>query len=86
MLIFTYNPSVPMAVHPIEDRYGTTEMRAIWSEENRFSCIVAAEIALAKAEAAHGLIPEAAAGEISRMPRMHPLPVQKRSKQRSATT
>ena len=65
MLIFPYNPSVPMAVHPIEYRYGTPEMRAIWSEENRFSCVVAAEVALAQAEAAHGLIPEAAAGEIA---------------------
>ncbi len=53
-----------MAVHPIEERYGTKEMRAIWSEKNRFSCIVRAEVALAKAEATHGLIPAAAAGEI----------------------
>ena len=29
-----------MAVHPIEERYGTAEMRAVWSEKNRFSCIV----------------------------------------------
>ena len=53
-----------MAVHPIEERYGTTEMRAVWSEENRFSCIVRAEVALAKAEATHGMIPAAAAAEI----------------------
>jgi adenylosuccinate lyase len=39
-------------------------MRAVWSERNRFACIVAAEVALAKAEAAHGVIPEAAAREI----------------------
>jgi adenylosuccinate lyase len=43
-----------MAVHPIEERYGTPEMRAVWSEQNRFSCIVAAEVALAKAQARHG--------------------------------
>jgi adenylosuccinate lyase len=43
-----------MAVHPIEERYGTAEMRAVWSEQNRFSCIVAAEVALAKAQARHG--------------------------------
>ena len=43
-----------MAVHPIEERYGTAEMRAVWSEKNRFSCIVAAEVALAKAEASLG--------------------------------
>jgi len=54
-----------MAVHPIEERYGTKEMRAVWSEKNRFSCIVSAEIALAKAEAHHGMIPAAAAIEIS---------------------
>jgi len=53
-----------MAVHPIEYRYGTPEMRAVWSEENRFSCIIAAEAALAKAEAAQGLIPRDAAAAI----------------------
>ena len=53
-----------MAVHPIEERYGTAEMRAVWSEKNRFSCIVSTEVALAKAEAAHGMIPAAAAAEI----------------------
>jgi adenylosuccinate lyase len=64
--IFPDNRSVFMAVHPIEERYGTPEMRAIWSERNRFACIVAAEVALAKAEAAHGMIPSDAADEIGR--------------------
>lgn len=54
-----------MAVHPIEERYGTKEMRAVWSEKNRFSCVVRAEVALARAEAHHGMIPAAAAVEIS---------------------
>ena len=54
-----------MAVHPIEERYGTPEMRAVWSEKTRFACVVAVEVALAKAEAAHGMIPAAAAAEIS---------------------
>jgi adenylosuccinate lyase len=54
-----------MAVHPIEERYGTAEMRAVWSEQNRFSCIIAAEVALAKALAAHGLIPAEAADTIT---------------------
>ena len=54
-----------MAVHPIEERYGTKEMRAVWSEKNRFSCIVSTEVALARAEAHHGMIPAAAAIEIS---------------------
>jgi len=53
-----------MAVHPIEERYGTKEMRTVWSEQNRFSCIVKAEIALAKAEAVCGMIPPTAALEI----------------------
>ncbi len=53
-----------MAVHPIEERYGTKEMRAVWSETNRFSAIVSAEVALARAEAHHGMIPAAAAEEI----------------------
>jgi adenylosuccinate lyase len=55
-----------MAVHPIEERYGTPEMRAVWSEKTRFACVVAVEVALAKAEEAHGMIPAAAAAEIGR--------------------
>ena len=55
-----------MAVHPIEERYGTPEMRAVWSEKTRFACVVAVEVALAKAEASHGMIPAAAAAEIDR--------------------
>jgi adenylosuccinate lyase len=55
-----------MAVHPIEERYGTPEMRAVWSEKTRFACVVAVEVALAQAEAAHGMIPAAAAAEIDR--------------------
>ena len=54
-----------MPVHPIEERYGTEQMRAVWSEQNRFSCIVAAEVALARAEAAHGMIPQADADMIA---------------------
>ena len=46
-----------MAIHPIDSRYGTPEMRAVWTEEHRFSCIIQAEAALARAEAACGLIP-----------------------------
>jgi len=50
-----------MAIHPIEYRYGTEEMKHVWSEENRLVCIMKAEAALAKAEADVGLIPEDAA-------------------------
>ena len=62
-----YIPGQPISTHgspPIEERYGTTEMRTVWSEKNRFSCIVRVEVALAKAEATHGKIPAAAALEI----------------------
>ena len=55
-----------MAVHPIEFRYGTREMREVWSENTRFLCIIRAEIALAEAESRHGMIPEVSAKEISR--------------------
>jgi len=54
-----------MAIHPIDFRYGTPEMRSVWDEENRFASVVAAEVALANAEAAYGLIPETAAEEIT---------------------
>ncbi|HON80825.1 MAG TPA: adenylosuccinate lyase [Methanoregulaceae archaeon] len=50
-----------MAIHPIEYRYGTPEMRAVWSEENRFACIVRAEVALACAASEFGLVPPVAA-------------------------
>ncbi len=41
-------------------------MRKIWSEEHRFACIVAAEVALAHAEAIQGLLPRESAEEIAR--------------------
>ncbi len=53
-----------MAIHPIDFRYGTPEMRAVWDEENRFRCVIAAEVGLAVAEAKAGVIPQAAADEI----------------------
>jgi adenylosuccinate lyase len=56
--------SLHMPVHPIEERYGTAQMRSVWSEQNRFACIIAAEVALAQAEAAHGMIPADAARAI----------------------
>jgi adenylosuccinate lyase len=55
-----------MAIHPIDTRYGTAEMRAVWTEEHRFSCIIEAEAALARAEAACGLIPGKDAEEIGK--------------------
>jgi len=54
-----------MAIHPIDFRYGTPGMKAVWSEENRFAAIVMSEVALAKAQAKHGMIPHEASGEIA---------------------
>ena len=50
-----------MAIHPIEYRYGTEEMKFVWSEANRLEKIMTVETALAKAEADIGLIPKEAA-------------------------
>lgn len=50
-----------MAIHPIEYRYGTDEMKFVWSEGNRLEKVMQAEAALAKAEAAIGMIPKEAA-------------------------
>ena len=54
-----------MAIHPIDFRYGTTEMRRIWSEEARFNAIIRSEVALAAAEAEIGLIPPDSADAIA---------------------
>jgi adenylosuccinate lyase len=50
-----------MAIHPIEYRYGTDEMKHVWSEANRLEKIMHVEAALARAEAEIGLIPPEAA-------------------------
>jgi adenylosuccinate lyase len=53
-----------MSVHPIEYRYGTSEMKAIWSEDCKLRYLLEVEVALAKAEADHKRIPRKAADEI----------------------
>ena len=53
-----------MIIHPIDFRYGTPEMKKVWSEENRFSCIVKAETALAHSLGVCGIISKADADEI----------------------
>ncbi|AFD00012.1 Adenylosuccinate lyase [Methanocella conradii HZ254] len=45
-----------MAIHPIEYRYGTPEMKAVWAEETKLKKLLMVEAALAKAEAEVGLI------------------------------
>ncbi len=54
-----------MAIHPIEYRYGTEEMRNVWEAENKLQKMLDVEAALAKAEAALGLIPEEASSKIN---------------------
>ena len=53
-----------MQIHPIDFRYGTPEMKTVWSEENRFCCVVSAETALVSALASCGIIPEADANAV----------------------
>ncbi|WNY27345.1 adenylosuccinate lyase [Methanolapillus ohkumae] len=55
-----------MSIHPIEYRYGTPEMKAVWSQERRLEMLVKTEIALSKAEADLGMIPKSAATEIEK--------------------
>jgi len=55
-----------MAIHPIEYRYGTDEMKHVWSEANRLEKIMHVEAALARAEADIGLIPREAADIIEK--------------------
>ena len=62
--IFKKNPFPIMAVHPIRSATAQKEMRAVWSEQNRFSYHSQGKVALAKAEAVCGMIPPTAATEI----------------------
>ncbi|MCL2142425.1 MAG: adenylosuccinate lyase [Methanimicrococcus sp.] len=55
-----------MPIHPIEFRYGTKEMKDVWSQERRLKLLVQTEIALSKAEADIGMIPKKAALEIEK--------------------
>lgn len=59
-----------MAIHPIEFRYGTSEMKAVWTQEKRLETIVRTEIALSKAEASAGLVPVSAASAIEKTLRL----------------
>jgi adenylosuccinate lyase len=55
-----------MPIHPIEFRYGTSEMKGIWNEKRRLRYLLEVEVALAKAEADVGLIPRNAAKKIEK--------------------
>lgn len=54
-----------MAVHPIDYRYGSEEMRRIWEEETKLQKLLDVEAALAKAHAKVGNIPLESAQVIS---------------------
>ena len=55
-----------MSVHPIEFRYYSPAMRALFTEEAKLQNWLTVEAALARAHAALGHIPKAAAAVISR--------------------
>ncbi len=55
-----------MPVHPIEERYGSKKMRAIFEFDARFQSMLDVEAALAKALAKVGLIPASDASNIAR--------------------
>ncbi|RUM33911.1 MAG: adenylosuccinate lyase [Archaeoglobus sp.] len=46
------------AVHPIDYRYGTEEMKSIWSERSKINRMISVEIALLKALARRGYLSE----------------------------
>ena len=54
-----------MAIHPIEYRYGTPEMKSIWETENKLQRKLDVESALAQAEGKLGIIPQEVADEIA---------------------
>lgn len=54
-----------MAIHPIEFRYGTDEMKNVWSEDTRLRKLLEVEGALALAEGDVGMIPVDAAQVIA---------------------
>ena len=54
-----------MAIHPIDYRYGSEEMKRIWEEENKLQKLLDVEAALARAHAKVGNIPEESARVIS---------------------
>ncbi|RLG68887.1 adenylosuccinate lyase, partial [archaeon] len=55
-----------MKIHPIEYRYGTPQMRRIFSREYRIAMMLKVEATLSQVEAELGLIPEEAAEIISK--------------------
>lgn len=55
-----------MAIHPIEFRYGTPEMKSVWETENKLQKMLEVESALAQAEGKLKIIPQEIADEIAK--------------------
>jgi adenylosuccinate lyase len=55
-----------MIVHPIDYRYGTPEMKRIWSEESKIKRMIRVEIALLKALAKKGYLDHALVEELKK--------------------
>lgn len=53
-------------VHPIDYRYGTRQMKRIWSEDSKIKRMIRVEVALLKALARKGYLSEADAEEVKR--------------------
>ena len=60
-----------MAIHPIEYRYGTEEMRSVWETDNKLQKMLEVEAAIAEAESQLDIIPESAAVEINPKPTLN---------------
>ncbi|WP_290900192.1 adenylosuccinate lyase, partial [Ferroglobus sp.] len=58
-----------MIVHPIDYRYGTKEMKRIWSEESRIKRMIRVEIALLKALAKLGYLSEESVKKLAKRAR-----------------
>ncbi len=54
-----------MAVHPIDYRYGSEEIRGVWSEDSKLDRMLEVEAALAKAQEEVDMIPDGVADEIA---------------------
>jgi len=56
---------IEMPIHPIEYRYGTREMKEVWTEENYLKKLLEVEATLSIVEAELGIIPNDAADTIA---------------------
>lgn len=65
-LTLTGLPDMSDSAGTLSDIFGTPQMRAIWSDQNRVACYLEIEAALAVVQAELGIIPKHAAEEIVR--------------------